>query len=152
MKHTGILPLLPMDSVLSVKYAMMKEQSVGYENTDMDTFKWFPKYKIYKNKYMLPLGYNVKVTDENIKYNRNPYINQEKFYSSLMNKKVKFYNNVENVKKIFYKGDEIREIKVDSNGPVYLYVDGSSVHSNYYQENCNLYVDGKFKQKYAAVL
>lgn len=140
-------PLLPMDSVLSVKYAMMKEQSVGYENTDMDTFKWFPKYKIYKNKYMLPLGYNVKATDENIKYNRNPYINQQKLYSSLLNKKVKFYNNVENVKKIFYKGDEVREIKVDSNGPVYLYVDGSSVHSNYYQENCNLYVDGKFKQK-----
>lgn len=140
-------PLLPMDSVLSVKYAMMKEQSVGYEDTNIDALKWFSGYKIYENKYMLPLGYNVKATEKNIKYNRDPYTNQEKFYSALLNKKVKFYKNIEKVKKIFYEGDEVRKLKVNSDGPVYLYVDGSSVHSNYYVENCNLYVDGKFKQK-----
>ena len=142
-------PMIVTDSILSVKYAIMDSESYGYEEYNTQAQLADDSYNVYVNQYSLPLGYNVSTdSEEEIGYTDNPYLNQELFISEIIGEEVDLYNEVlgsctsdENSE------SETWTFKAESDGPVYLYVDGEDVHGNYYADNCELYVNGEFVQK-----
>ena len=136
-------PMLLTDSLLSIKYAQLSEKAVGYEDTGIKT----DYAEIYKNNYALPLGYPVSEDIKKLSFGKDPYQNQEKLLSAMIGQNIKVYQDV----KAEYDhkdkdSNEIWNLKVIYDGPVYLFVDGSKIHNSLYDHNCEVYVNDKYIQ------
>ena len=138
-------PMVAMDSLLSIKYAVLSDDTYGYEiNSSLHDLPFGGK-KIYRNKYALPLGYNIKNDGSTLKWSKNPYKNQNEFF--------KIISGVDDVYDILdtsntrqVEHDEIIEITASMDGPLYLYLFSSDSHRDLYKNNCSIYVNGKYIQ------
>lgn len=139
-------PMILMDSLLSVKYAVMPKATYGYEKLDMDTELPFKDSDIYENMYALPLGYNVSSKLKNVEFGNNPYENQSRLLSGMIGENCRFYKDVETQFLGFDGQDEMWRVTALADGPVYFYIDSSSVHGNLYEDNCEIYVDDQYLQ------
>lgn len=141
-------PMTVMDSLLSVRYAIMDSESYGYEEYPTQAKLADDTYKVYANRYALPLGFGIKTgAEEEIDYTDNPYRNQELFIKTLTGTDTHIYSFLDGIlAEDTGGGIEAWEFKASSDGPVYLYADGTDVHGNYYADNCELYVNGEYVQ------
>ncbi len=139
-------PMLLMDSVLGIKYQLAKEQTFGMEKYDM-TSEMPNDYSMYKNPYALPMAYNVSSNlEQKPSYTLNPFENQKMFISEMLGQETNVY--VEPETEFLGYGDrtETFELTAKTDGPMYVYVDGTKFHSDDYKKNCELYVNGEYVQ------
>lgn len=136
-------PMILTDSLLSIKYVQMKNATTGYTNMKLKT----ENAEIYKNEYALPLGYPISDKMRNLSFGGDPYKNQEILISAMTGRNVSVYNVVqaEYVHKD-KRDNEVWNLSVTNDGPVYVFVDGSDIHNSLYDHNCRIYADGKFIQ------
>lgn len=139
-------PILLMDSLLSIKYAVLDKTISGYEEMSSIADKPFEEnIEVYKNKYALPLGYNVSDNAlEDMQYTNNPYDNQERFLNLLCGEEMNVYNGL-NCEVVNPESPECEEYRIETttDGPVYIYLNGSDIHANYGAVNCQLFVNGE---------
>lgn len=137
-------PMLLMDSLLGVKYELAQNKSFGMEKTEFDA-KLPDGYSMYKNPYALDMAYNVSRNLEmKPEYSLNPFENQQAFLSAMLGRDVDAYVAPD----IEYLGLDNRidsyTVVANTDGPMYFYTDGTRIHLDRYNRNCELIVNGEF--------
>ncbi|SDB34562.1 Uncharacterized membrane protein YfhO [Eubacterium oxidoreducens] len=137
-------PSLLMDSLLSVRYIQFEDEIYGYTEFGQDEFYG---QKVLRNSYALPLGYFVNdAMTESVDFGTNPYENQELFLSAMLGENADVYKSIEPEYEGTVDGMETYTLSVQADGPVYVFLDGTNLHSNYYEQNCAFYVNGEVVQ------
>lgn len=132
--------ILPLDSLVGLKYVLSNENIPGYEVLDMP-IKHAGK-TIYKNPYALGLGI---VASDNI-LNKitaaDPFDYQNQMYSNLLGRPVEIYSKIEITSEVH-------------DGVLYFKLPEQEYSTHIYGcvnsciEDLNLFIDGEFKGKYA---
>ena len=135
-------PMVLTDSLLSVKYAVLSDDTFGYEKTEISSEIPFDG-DIYENEGALPQGYNVSEDAYNLEYTDNPFENQSLLVSALTGESRELYLTPDTEFEGFDGNDEIYTITAVTDGPLYLYIDSGETHSNLYSRNCEVYVNGE---------
>ena len=142
-------PMVLTDSLLSVRYAVLDDATYGYEDAGVEAELPFEGGDVYENVWSLPLGYNVSADMGDVEYGDDPYANQEALLSAMLGGEAGVYRDVEVVSDELDGGDEVVTLRVEDDGPVYLYVDSDETHvgDELFYENCEVYVDGELLQQ-----
>lgn len=142
-------PMVLMDSILSIRYAAMPSNAYfGYSLLDVDVNIPVDNVALYENDTSLPLGFSVSNDMGSMTYGDNPFENQERFIQAMLgDTNVDPYADAEVDYLGFEESVERWAIRTNESGPLYLYINGSSLHSNPYADNCSLLVNGKEIQK-----
>ncbi len=135
-------PMVLTDSLLSVKYAVLSDDTFGYEKTEILSENPFDG-DIYENEGALPLGFNVSTNACNIEYTDNPFENQNLLVSALTGENRELYLTPDTEFEEFDGDNEIYTITAVADGPLYLYIDSGKTHNNLYSKNCEIYVNGE---------
>ena len=134
-----------MESILSVKYVLSNKALYGYEPLVLRSDEYLPDgYQCYINQRWLPLAFGMYHEFEDFDWVRDPFENQNRFISELTGIREPLYQPVQ-----FESDDGPMEeytLVCTEDGPLYLFVDGESIHPNYYEKNCTLYVNGEVVQ------
>ena len=140
-------PMLLMESILGVKYELWQSDLAYLERINMQS-AISDGYSVYKNPYALGLAYNVSSKLEvKPEYGLNPFDNQQMLLSAMLGEEANVYKTPD-AKLVSFENDiEKYRFRAVTDGPMYLYTDGSKKHSNRYVDNCELYVNGEFVQK-----
>lgn len=142
-------PMILTDSLLSIKYVLLDNKCYGYDA--QDTIEPFYDNQVLENRFALPFGYNVSGNLGDIKFGPNPYENQNILVKAMLGDygtEVRpMYKNVKVLSQsLNKKGNEVCKFIVDNDGPVYVFVDGRTIH-NLIKKNCTLYCNGKIIQE-----
>lgn len=139
-------PMLLMDSILGVKYEFAQSQTYGLEKYEMGSA--MPEgYSMYKNPYALPMAFNVSsALAEKPEYTLNPFENQQMFVSAMLGEDAEVYAEPRQEYIGYEDKLETYELTAKTDGPMYVYADGSRFHSNDYIKNCELLVNGEYVQ------
>lgn len=139
-------PMLLTDSLLGIKYQLSQSEIYGAEKIDMNT-QLPGGYSMYQNKYALPIAYNVSADLESKpEYGFNPFENQQKFISAMIGEETAIYSYPDAERVSFKDKKEIYQLTAKTDGPMYVYADGTKMHSDIRKENCELYVNGEYVQ------
>ena len=142
-------PMVLMDSLLSIKYAILPSETYGYKKLDLDERVPFEDEAVYENQFVLPLAYNVSNDFGEIFFGADPFQNQENILQKMTGKKVDVYKNLPQKMTDFSRDSEMWNLTATTNGPVYLYINSSETHNNLYSDrvnNCSVYVNGYYLQ------
>ncbi|WP_291290436.1 YfhO family protein [Enorma sp.] len=142
-------PVVLMDSILSIRYAAMSQGNYfGYSQLDAGINFPVDGVVVYENDAALPLGFSVSNDMGDVVYGENPFENQERFVQAMLgNENVEPYADADMEYLGYENGIERWNIQTRESGPLYLYVNGSDLHSNPYADNCSLLVNGVEIQK-----
>ena len=140
-------PMVLMDALLSIRYAVLDGGTYGYEDAGTEAELPFEGSDVYENVWALPLGYNVSSGMGDVEYGDDPYANQEALLSAMLGEDVDVYRDVEVVSDEIVDGDEVLVLRATGDGPLYLYIDSDETHGSLYSDNCEIYVDGELLQE-----
>lgn len=139
-------PMILMDSVLGVKYELLQNDAYGVNKIDMES-KLPDGYSMYKNPYALPLAFNVSSQLESKpKYSLNPFENQQAFISAMLGEDISVYSEPAQKLVSFKNKNEEYTLTAETDGPMYIYTNGTDMHSDDYKANDELYVNGEYIQ------
>ena len=134
-----------MESILGIKYVLSHKALYGYEPLALSNDDYLPEgYQCYANQRWLPLAYGMNHDFKDFEWVRDPFENQNRFVAELTGIREPVYQPVQ-----FAPDDENTEqysLVCAEDGPLYLFVDGESIHPDYYTKNCTLYVNGNIVQ------
>ena len=139
-------PMLLMDSILGIKYQILEKKTVGLK--DVETEAAVPMdMHLYENQYALPLAYNVSdAFNSELVYDRNPFDNQEKFLDSILGREANAYVNLDFSLEKYEKKIETYKAVAAVDGPLYFYTDGSDIHEELHNSNCDVFINGQHVQ------
>lgn len=86
-------PILPADSLLSLKYLMSETQYSGYQ--EVEGLKEYNNKTVYKNEYALPLAFETKRDIIDVKYEGNSFEYINNIYSSIVGHRVELFEKIE---------------------------------------------------------
>lgn len=130
-------PILPVDSLLGIKYVFSGSQAAGYnllEENVMDGIS------LYENPYALPLGFTVE-SEQPLDMSADVFTNQELLYGNILGENVELYadNIVEEYQTDSYSWSEWK-VRIVDDGPLYLYFSNGN-------QGMEIWVNGEFKSK-----
>ena len=134
-KHLPYYPVLPMDSLLGVKYI--------YSRNDIYKGKLLKEgilgdVRLYENPYALPIAFAVDEDCGEISWDEDAFSNHEKLYSALLGHEAELYSTPE-IAESNTDGATWRnwKLEIQEDGPLYLYFKYSNpdmtVHVNHSQ-------------------
>lgn len=139
-------PLLVMDSILGIKYQILEKKTVGLKEVELEATVPMDM-TVYENQYALPLAYNVSAAfDSEIIYDRNPFVNQEKFLDAILGKEANAYVNLDYTLQSYENKVETYTATAAVDGPLYFYTDGSDIHEELHNSNCSVFINGQHVQ------
>ena len=140
-------PMVLMDALLSIRYAVLDGATFGYEDAGTEAELPFEGCDVYENVWALPLGYNVSSDMGEVEYGDDPYANQEALLSAMLGEDADVYQDAEVVSDEIVDGDEVLVLRATGDGPLYLFIDSDETHGALYLQSCEIYVDGELLQE-----
>ncbi len=153
-KHLPYYPVLPMDSLLGVKYIYSRNDVYKGELLKEGILG---DVRLYENPYALPIAFEVDENCGEIAWSDDAFSNHEKLYSALLGYEAGLYNTPE-ILESNTDGASWRnwKLEVQEDGPLYLYfkysnpdmtvhVDHSQIASVSWYNNHVIYA-GEFKK------
>ncbi len=112
-------PILPVDSLLGVKYLLTDTKYDGLQLKE--EFKSYNKKNVYENEYALPLGMITSSDIVNVSYNGNPFEYINSIYSGIVGKEVQLFTPCEvKTEKINSLNYEFKTEKNDGSSIIYF--------------------------------
>lgn len=134
--------ILPMDSLLGVKYIFSTTDVFGCDMVDSFSLDGGQEvYGIYKNPYALPITLMTNIEQEDVVLDdNNPFANHNRLYSLLCQNDVELYEYAQNIN-MQTDGQNATSwnYKVGADGPLYLYLKNAS-------SDTTISVNGEVKQ------
>lgn len=148
-KHLPYYPILPMDSILGVKYIYSQNDVYGAKILKNDVMD---NVNLYENPYALPIVFAVDTQCKDIEMSEDVFENHERIYSNLAGYDIELYNYPD-IQLIDTDGKTWNtwNIKIEEDGPLYLYfkycnpdmaisVDGTQIAKVAYYTNHVMYI------------
>lgn len=116
---TPFTSVLPVDSLLGVKYVYSFYPLVGYQLIEENVIG---ENDLYKNEYWLPIGYQMKGTKDAEHESADVFEAQEALYKEILGENVELYtkNEISSYNTDFQQWTEW-EVQVKNAGPLYVY-------------------------------
>lgn len=130
-------PILPVDSLLGIKYVFSGSQAGGYNLVEENVMDGI---SLYENPYALPLGFTAE-SEQSLDMSEDVFTNQELLYGNILGENVELYadNIVEEYQTDSYSWSEWK-VQIVENGPLYLYFSNGN-------QGMEIWVNGEFKSK-----
>lgn len=130
-------PILPVDSLLGIKYVFTGPRAGGYDLVQENVMEGI---SLYENPYALPLGFTAG-SGQAPDISGDVFANQELLYENILRENVELYadNRVGDYQTDSYSWSEWK-VQIAEDGPLYLYfTNGNS--------GMEIWVNGEFRSK-----